>query len=102
MRELCVEDLHDFYSSLNIVSVLEARKMMIKAGQVPCVAEKRVKSETDLLEELGLHGRRILKTVLKEYREMLGSCENCNRLRSSKGRFTHSMPFPCHAVPLRV
>ena len=36
-RELCVEDLHDFYSSLDTVIVMEARKMMIKTGQVPCV-----------------------------------------------------------------
>lgn len=61
---------------------MEAKKMMIKTGQVQCVAEKRVTSETDLLEDLGLHGRIILKTDLKDYREMLGCCENCNRHRT--------------------
>jgi hypothetical protein len=59
--KLCVEDLHDFCSSLDIVSVIETRRMMIKTGQVPCAVNKRVKLETDLLEELGLHGRIILK-----------------------------------------
>jgi len=38
-------------------------------------------AETYLLQDPGLHERMILKTDLKEYIEMLGCFENCNRLR---------------------
>jgi hypothetical protein len=62
---------------------MEATKVLIKEGQVPCVAKTRVTSETDVLEDLDLHGGIILKTYLKEYREMRGCCENYNRLRNS-------------------
>ena len=35
-------------------------------------------------------------------RVLMGLSYNNLLLRQNKGRFTHSMPFPYHAVPLRV
>ena len=40
--------------------------------------------------------------ITGKYQRFGGTWCVSQRMKHSKGQFTHCMPFPCHAVPLRV
>jgi len=63
----------------------------------------RVWPQRHWVGDTALSGGQIKKLLITQFLPLLHMKYITNTTPDgTKGRFTHSMPFPCHAMPLRV